>query len=155
MPDFWAQVVRGWAYMGEAKPDSGVMALREAVRLTPSAFAAAALGHGLATSGHVAEARRILRELLARHEQEYVSSYDIASIYAGLQERDEAFKWLRRAADERSTFLVHLGWDARFEALRKDPRYHELLVERLALPAPRSTVAFAPQASGRGWPATN
>jgi tetratricopeptide (TPR) repeat protein len=155
MPDFWAQVVRGWAYMGEAKPDSGVMALREAVRLTPSAFAAAALGHGLATSGHVAEARRILRELLARHEREYVSSYDIASIYAGLQERDEAFKWLRRAADERSTFLVHLGWDARFEGLRKDPRYHELLVERLALPAPRSTVALAPEASGRRWPATN
>ena len=141
MPDFWAQVVRGWAYMGEAKPDSAILALREATRLTPSAFAAAALGHGLAASGHAAEARRILRELLARHEREYVSSYDIASIYAGLRERDEAFKWLRRAADERSTFFVHLGWDARFEGLRQDPRYHELLVERLALPAPGTTVA--------------
>ena len=141
MPDFWAHVVRGWAYMGEAKPDSAILALREAARLTPSAFAAAALGHGLATSGHAAEARRILRQLLARHEHEYVSSYDIASIYAGLRDMDEAFKWLRRAADERSTFLVHLGWDARFEGLRQDPRYHELLVERLALPAPVSKVA--------------
>jgi serine/threonine-protein kinase len=155
MPDFWAQVVRGWAYMGEAKPDSAILALREATRLTPSAFAAAALGHGLATSGQVAEARRILRELLARHEHEYVSSYDIASIYAGLRDRDEAFKWLRRAADERSTFLVHLGWDARFEGLREDPRYHELLVERLALPAPVSTVALSPDASVRWRAATN
>ncbi len=150
MPDFWAQVVRGWAYMGEAKPDSAILALREATRLTPSAFAAAALGHGLAASGHAAEARRILRELLARHEREYVSSYDIATIYAGLRESDEAFKWLRRAADERSTFFVHLGWDARFEGLRQDPRYHELLVERLALPAPGTTVAVAP---GRSWSA--
>jgi serine/threonine-protein kinase len=144
MPDFWAQVVRGWAYMGEAKPDSAILALREATRLTPSAFAAAALGHGLAASGQAAEARRILRELLSRHEREYVSSYDIATIYAGLRESDGAFKWLRRAADERSTFFVHLGWDARFEGLRQDPRYQELLVERLALPAPGRTVALAP-----------
>ncbi len=155
MPDFWAHVVRGWAYMGEAKPDSAILALREATRLTPNAFAAAALGHALATSGHAAEARRILRELLARHEHEYVSSYDIASIYAGLKDRDEAFKWLRRAADERSTFLVHLGWDARFEGLRQDPRYHELLVERLALPAPVSTVAVSSDASAKWWAATN
>ena len=155
MPDFWAHVVRGWAYMGEAKSDSAILALREATRLTPSAFAAAALGHALATSGHATEARRILRELLARHEREYVSSYDIASIYAGLQDRDEAFKWLRRAADERSTFLVHLGWDARFEALRQDPRYHELLVERLALPAPASTVALSSGTSARGLATTN
>jgi len=143
------------AYMGEAKSDSAILALREATRLTPSAFAAAALGHALATSGHATEARRILRELLARHEREYVSSYDIASIYAGLQDRDEAFKWLRRAADERSTFLVHLGWDARFEALRQDPRYHELLVERLALPAPASTVALSSGTSARGLATTN
>ena len=155
MPDFWAQVVRGWAYMGEAKPDSAILALREATRLTPSAFAAAALGHGLAASGQAAEARRILRELLARHEREYVSSYDIASIYAGLRESDEAFKWLRRAADERSTFFVHLGWDARFEGLRQDPRYHELLVERLALPAPGATVALTSGISARGWAARN
>jgi tetratricopeptide (TPR) repeat protein len=155
MPDFWAQVVRGWAFLGEAKPDSAVLALREAVRLTPSAFAAAALGHGLATTGQVAEARRILRELLARHEHEYVSSYDIASIYAGLGDRDEAFKWLRRAADERSTFLVHLGWDSRFEGLRPDPRYRELMVERLALPAPISAVAWSPAVPTPGWPATD
>src|SRR5688572_801625 len=25
MPDFWAHVVRGWAYMGEAKPDSAIL----------------------------------------------------------------------------------------------------------------------------------
>ncbi|HEU5050829.1 MAG TPA: protein kinase [Gemmatimonadales bacterium] len=155
MPDFWAQVVRGWAYKGEAKPDSAILALREAARLSPSAFAAAALGHGLAASGHVAEARRILRELLARHEHEYVSSYDIATVYAGLRDEDESFKWLRRAADERSTFLVHLGWDARFEGLRQDPRYRELMVERLALPTPVSAVALAPAAPTHPWPAPN
>jgi TolB-like protein/tetratricopeptide (TPR) repeat protein len=143
MPDFWAQIVRGWALIGKGEPDSAIVALREATRLSPGAFAAAALGHGLAVTGHAAEARTILGELLARHEREYVSSYDIASIYAGLLAEDDAFKWLRRAADERSTFLVHLGWDARFEGLRGDPRYRELIVNRLALPAPVGVVASA------------
>ena len=143
MPDFWAQVVRGWAFTGEGKPDSAIMALRQATRLTSSAFATAALGHGLAITGHGAEARRILAQLLARHEREYVSSYDIASVYAGLRNDDEAFKWLRRAADERSTFLVHLGWDARFAALRSDPRYRQLVVDRLALPVTVAKVARA------------
>jgi TolB-like protein len=154
MPDFWAQVVRGWAFMGVGKADSGIRALREAVRLTPSAFASAALGHALATSGRADEARRILRTLLARHEHEYVSSYDIASIYAGLRDPDETFKWLRRAADERSTFLVHLGWDARFELLRHDPRYRELMVQRLALPGTAPAVAMGPEVSTARWLAT-
>jgi serine/threonine-protein kinase len=148
MPDFWAEVVRGWAFMGEEKPDSAIAALRHAAQLTPSAFAAAALAQGLAVTGHTAEAKRILAQLLARHEREYVSSYDIASVYAGLRNSDEAFKWLRRAADERSTFLVHLSWDVRFAGLREDPRYRQLLVDRLALPAPAGTVARAAAAPG-------
>jgi serine/threonine protein kinase/tetratricopeptide (TPR) repeat protein len=148
MPQFWAKIVQGWALLGEGKPDSAVLALREATRLTDNAFAAAALANGLAVTGKTEEARRILSHLLARQEREYVSAYDIASVYAGLREPDEAFKWLRRAADERSTFFVHLGWDARFEGLRKDARYRELIEQRLALPAPGATVAWADVRNG-------
>jgi len=145
MPDFWAQVVLGWALLGEGKPDSALLALRQATRLTTSAFASAALAQGLAVSGRTTEARRILRDLLARNEREYVSAYDIASIYAGLGQADEAFKWLRRAADERSTFMVHLAWDARFKGLHADPRYGELIEQRLGLPPGVRTVALIKQ----------
>jgi hypothetical protein len=99
----------------------------------------------LAVSGRTTEARRILRDLLARNEREYVSAYDIASIYAGLGQADEAFKWLRRAADERSTFMVHLAWDARFKGLHADPRYGELIEQRLGLPPGVRTVALIKQ----------
>jgi eukaryotic-like serine/threonine-protein kinase len=141
MPSFWAQVILGWALMGEGKPDSAVLALRKATALTSSAFATAALAQGLAVTGKTAEAKRLLGELLARNEREYVSAYDIASVYAGLGQTDEAFKWLRRAADERSTFMVHLGWDARFRGLRGDPRYRDLIEHRLALPAGMRSIA--------------
>jgi hypothetical protein len=66
-------------------------------------------------------------------------------VYAGLGERDEAFRWLRRAADERSTFIVHLGWDSRFNKIRSDPRYRALIEQELKLGMPVRTVASARQ----------
>ncbi len=135
MPDHWAFVVKGWALLGEGKRDSAVASLREARRVREIPFTLAALAHGLAVAGHVGEARTTLAALLARAEREYVSPYDVAAVYAGLGARDDAIRWLRRAADERSAFIVHVGWDARFDALRTDPRLTELTQRQLQLPA--------------------
>ena len=137
MPDHWAQVVLGWALLGEGKGDSAVAAFREARRLNRGAFTLAALGHGLAMTGHTVEARQMLDSLLAQVEREYVSPYDIATVYAGLGEADGAFTWLRRAAEERSMFIVQMGWDSRFGRIRRDPRFAELATRELRLPMSR------------------
>jgi serine/threonine protein kinase len=45
--------------------------------------------------------------------QRYVAPYSVAVIYAGLGEKDEAFRWLQRAYDERSYILaVYLNTDS-------------------------------------------
>lgn len=147
MPDQWAQVVLGWALLSEGKQDEALTAFREAVRLSESAFSRAALGYALAVSGHTVEAKEVATELLARAEREYVSAYDLATIYAGLGDRDETFKWLRRAAEERSTFFVHLAWDLRFSGVRDDERFTRLVQGDLGISVPL-TVAAAP----RGFP---
>jgi eukaryotic-like serine/threonine-protein kinase len=136
MPDAWAQVVRGWALMRKGESDSALVALREAVRLGDEAFALAALAHGLAVSGHIVEAQQTLSALLEREEREYVSAYDIATVYAGLGDDDETFKWLRRAAEERATFIVHLAWDDRFERYHADGRYRSLVEREMNLRPP-------------------
>ena len=148
MPGEWAQVVRGWALLGAGKPDSALLAFVEGTRLSPGAFAAAAYANGLAVAGHTAESRRVLARLLARAQNEYVSPYDIATVYAGLGDGDETFKWLRRAAEERSTFIVHLGWDSRFDKMRGDARYRGLVEQELKLGVPVRTAA-AQGASGQ------
>jgi eukaryotic-like serine/threonine-protein kinase len=135
MPDHWAKVVMGWALLGQGEPDAAVAAFRQAVVLSDGAFALAALGHGLAAAGQPDEARQVLDRLLLRAEDEYVSPYDIASVYAGLDDGDAALRWLRRAADERSTFIVHLGWDSRFSNIRAHPRFAELTEREMRLPA--------------------
>ena len=145
MPGDWANTVLGWARLGKGQADSALVALREASRLSDRPFTLAALAHGLAVTGHDAEAREVLGDLLRRTELEYVSAYDIATVYAGLGEADEVFRWLRRAAEERSTFIVHLGWDVRFEPLHGDPRYRALLEGemRLRMPAPTTAAQAA------------
>lgn len=133
MPAEWASVVTGWALLGEGKPDSAVVAFAEGTRLSNGAFAAAALANGLAVAGRTAESKEVLARLLGRERNEYVSPYDIATVYAGLGDRDQTFRWLRRAAEERSTFIVHLGWDSRFNNVRNDPRYRGLIENELKL----------------------
>jgi eukaryotic-like serine/threonine-protein kinase len=135
MPSFWAQVVQGWALTGLGDTEAALDAMRDAVELDPElAFTRAALAHALGRSGRTQEARQFLDELLTAARQGYVSAYDIALVYTGLGDSDSAFEWIAKAVAERSSFVVHLTWDARLEPLRADRRFAEL-VERLGIPS--------------------
>ena len=134
MPGFWGMIVQGWAEIGKGAHAAAVASMREAVSLRPDlAFADAALAHALARNGERTEAREVLDRLLAREQESYVSPYDIALVYAALDDRDEAFEWLDKAFIERSMFAVHLKWDARLDPLRGDARFAER-EKRLAIP---------------------
>ena len=148
MPDQWAYVVLGWALLGRGKGDSALVAFRQARRLDQRPFTLAALGYALAVTGHEPEARATLQALLGRVDREYVSPYDIATVYAGLGDAENTFKWLQRAAVERSMFIVHVGWDARFDRVRADPRFANLTTEQLRLPKARFAVLTAAERRG-------
>jgi serine/threonine-protein kinase len=92
-----------------------------------------ALGSAEALAGRHDEARRILAELTARAKNRYVSPYGIASIYAGLGDKDAAFRWLERAFAERDAGLGNLQIDPNWEPLRSDRRFQEL-VRRMKFP---------------------
>lgn len=63
----------------------------------------------------------------------FVTSYGVALVYAGLGQKDAAFVWLNKAFDERSHWLVWLRLDPRWDKLRSDPRFAEL-VDRMHFP---------------------
>ena len=48
------------------------------------------------------KAQKIIDELQQLAKSRYVSSFQIAAIYAGLGEKDKAFAWLEKAYEERS-----------------------------------------------------
>lgn len=61
----------------------------------------------------------------AKHR--YVSAYEIAALYARLNEKEQAFEWLEKACEERSSGLVYLKVEPSFDSLRQHPRFADLL----------------------------
>jgi hypothetical protein len=87
-------------------------------------------------SGNREEAQKVIERLKDASVHEYVAPYNIAVVYAGLGEKDEAFEWLNRAYQERSYLITYLMVDERLDKLHSDPRFDEL-VRRVGLPASR------------------
>jgi TolB-like protein/Tfp pilus assembly protein PilF/class 3 adenylate cyclase len=81
------------------------------------------LAHAYAVSGKREAARMVIDELKELSTRPYVSSYQIALIYTGLGEQDQAFEWLEKAYEERSDLLVYLKVEPRLDSLRSDPRF--------------------------------
>lgn len=85
------------------------------------------VGQALAMLGRIPEARAELQRVLQLAKQQYVPALDIATIYASLGERKEAFPWLERAIVDRSTNISILPYDPSFDALHDDPRFIALV----------------------------
>ena len=49
-------------------------------------------------------------------------------IYTGLGDKDQAFKWLNKAYDDRSAWLTGLKLEPMLDSLRSDPRFEDLLL---------------------------
>ncbi|MCM3874610.1 MAG: hypothetical protein ND895_28280, partial [Pyrinomonadaceae bacterium] len=93
----------------------------------------AGLGHVYAVTGNKSEALRVLDELKQASEREYVPGTAMALIYAGLGDKDQAFAWLEKAYEERAFQMQGLKIEPRWDSLRSDPRFADLM-KRVGLP---------------------
>jgi TolB-like protein/Flp pilus assembly protein TadD len=66
-------------------------------------------------------------------KQGYVRAYDVAYDYAALGDRDHCLEWLNRALLQRDGLLIELSLQPRFDLLRSDRRFQDLL-RRIGLP---------------------
>jgi len=71
--------------------------------------------------------------LQAQRKTGYSSAYTIATMYAELGEKDQAFQWLNTAFQEHDEDLLGLRTDSSFDPIRSDPRFAEL-VRKVGLP---------------------
>ncbi len=81
----------------------------------------------LAAVGRNDEAHSVLREVLERRAQQWVSPYEIAIVYCWLGDYDNAFSWLAQAEREHAVGFTFVRVDPRLEGLRSDPRFEDLL----------------------------
>lgn len=125
----------GWIYLHSGKREEAIREFQNALKLsgTEDADLELDLGFAYAVSGKRDEARTILAKLEKLHEQGVVPSGSVAILHGALGETNEAFAWLEKAYDERDPQLTYIKAGRRFEPLRNDPRFAQL-VRRVGLP---------------------
>jgi tetratricopeptide (TPR) repeat protein len=84
------------------------------------------LGLAYCAGGRVAEARAVLAAMRERAKTEYVSPQDFATIHLGLGEREEVFRLLEEAYEQRA-IAVRDFTEGLFLFLRDDPKFQDLL----------------------------
>lgn len=108
---------------GEALP-----ALEQAVALAPgNSERIAALAHGYALAGRVAEARKRMTQLQAPSAG-FGNAYHLATIASGLHDTESALKWLEEARQNREPMLANrVKIDPKLDLIRSDQRFLDLL----------------------------
>jgi tetratricopeptide (TPR) repeat protein len=135
-----------WAhmYMAQALEQKGNFkgALREfetTIQLAGGSNCVKAMkAHAHAVAGDKPSAREILNGLKRTRSRKCMPSYDIAATYVALGESSQAVEWLNRACGERNMKLFTLTQDPRFDPLRRQPEFIEI-VEHVGLPQSNPT----------------
>ena len=87
----------------------------------------ARIGYVYAVAGKRDEAIRILKEMKALTGKRHNLGAGIAAIYAALGNNDQALAWLKRACDEHEQGVAGLKVSPRYDTLRSDARFKDLL----------------------------
>jgi TolB-like protein/Flp pilus assembly protein TadD len=107
--------------------DESEAAFQRAVHLSPNMPRVhGALGRTFALSGRKKQALEMLGKLEAFAKQRYVSPMEFAWIHFALDQADQGFRWLTKAAEDRAFELIH------FDPLRDDRRFVAIM-KRLGL----------------------
>jgi len=123
-----AQGILGTSYEQKGMYTEACAALRQAVAGSEHhPFPKATLAHALALTNQREEAVSILQQLEDASERSYVPPYWPAIVCAGLGDKAAALDWLEKGYEQRDVWLVWLKMDPRFDGLRAETRFENLL----------------------------
>jgi TolB-like protein/Flp pilus assembly protein TadD len=117
----------GWAYSWKGLHELAIAALRKGVNLWPGTSPLTMLGEAYAAAEQRDDAQKILEQLFVLSKERYVTPYGVARIYNALGQKDEALQWLETSYQHQAEWLLLLKVDARFDDLRSNPRFQDLM----------------------------
>lgn len=134
-PDFFmARYGLAMTYAHTGRHEQGIEEARVAARLShDSPLALATLGHACAVAGREKEAEELLERLTRMSQLGYVPPYYLATVCVGLGRADESIAFLEKAVECRDGWVTWLGVEPRFDPIRRDPRFQDIL-RRIGLP---------------------
>ena len=128
-PSFWmSHLFAASAYTEKGLFEKAVSEGSEAKKFSPTQnWSIAFGGYALAKSGKTDESNAVLDELLKLSKTTYVPPYHFALIYNGLGETGKALDYLEKAFAEKDVHLVFLKVEPKWNDLRGEPRFIELM----------------------------
>ena len=128
-PTFWiTHLILGKVYIQQRKYPEAVAAFVKARDLSHgNSEAIASIGYAAALAGDKAKARAVLDELKGLSVQHYIPPFNVAMVYTGLGDQNEALSWLEKACEERDVRVTILKVDPRWDSLRSNPRFMAIL----------------------------
>ena len=121
-------VLLGNVYLRQARCEEGIAEMQKAVELSGrSSGYLRSLGYAYGVCGRRAEALAIIKEQELKYEKKEAHAQDIAAVYSGVGDKDQAFAWLEKDFRSHSTSLSGITVNSSFDPLRNDPRYADLL----------------------------
>ena len=132
---FGGQYILGLVYFEKGRYEESLRIFQKLYATNKKS--AATLGYVYGRLGRRAEALKLLDELKKRYEDKSsgLPAQEVAIVYVGLGDKDNAFAWLEKAYQEKFGPLIYLGVEPLFDSLRSDARYHDLM-RRLNLAPP-------------------
>jgi len=111
----------------QGKLDEAIAEFRLGLKYMPdNVTALTALGHAQALAGKKADAQKVIERLQELSKQQYVSPFQSAVVYAGLDDRERALDLLEKSRDERFNWLPFIKVDPVLKNLRSESRFVEL-----------------------------
>jgi tetratricopeptide (TPR) repeat protein len=123
----------GDIYTYKGMQAEGVKEWERALLLWGDKKSAAEMQQVFHRGGFRAVLERNLSDVQRTATRKYVSPLEFASWYARLRRKDETIRYLERAYQEHTSFLVHLPHDPNFDFVHSDPRF-QAIIKKMRLP---------------------
>ena len=123
---FLAYYFRGRAYERKGMLPQALAEFQKASALYPgNPTLMMALGGSYALMGDKTQAQSYLAALENLSKKRYVPAVYMMGIAEAMGDRDEAFRWLDQAVEDRCDYVIYLGHEPGIDKLRADPRFRD------------------------------
>ena len=126
--------VLGLAYQDKRMYSEAIAEYKRALQLGGApAEIRGLLGNAYAVSGNRTDAEKMIAELKSLWPEHTRAALDLAVVFSGLGDKENALSWLEKAQEMHVSDLIGIGKDSHFLELRSDRRF-QALVQRVGVP---------------------
>ena len=131
---YYIRLILALVYLKQGRGGEALAEAEKSVELSKRQSAPlGVLGYIYGRTGRRSEAATVAEELRERYAKGQANGYDIARVYIGLDENDQAFNWLEKDFQSRNATMPSFLYMPPLDSLRDDLRFKDL-ARRIGLP---------------------